>query len=93
MKAFVVGASNVDIIAKSEGKTVAGDSNPGTVEKAPGGVGRNIAFALKSLGFEVSLGTKRNVSNPSNTERNIDNLPPSEKVGLILSTKFLNAFI
>lgn len=55
MKAFVVGASNVDIIAKSEGKVVAGDSNPGAVEKAPGGVGRNIAFALKALGFDVSF--------------------------------------
>ncbi len=55
MKVFVVGASNVDIIAKSTGKAIAGDSNVGTVEKAPGGVARNIACALRALGFHVSF--------------------------------------
>lgn len=55
MNVFVVGASNVDIIAKSAEVAIAGESNVGKVEKAPGGVGRNIAFALKALGFDVSF--------------------------------------
>lgn len=55
MNVFVVGASNVDIIAKSAELAIAGESNIGTIEKAPGGVGRNIAFALKALGFDVSF--------------------------------------
>ena len=55
MKVWVVGASNVDITARSNAPVVTADSNVGTVEKAPGGVGRNIAFALKALGFDVSM--------------------------------------
>ena len=56
-KVWVVGASNVDIIACSRNVVIATDSNVGTVEKAPGGVGRNIAAALKALGFDVTLVT------------------------------------
>lgn len=52
---WVVGASNVDIIACSNNPVLAADSNIGTVEKASGGVGRNIAAAMKALGFDVSL--------------------------------------
>ena len=55
MKVRVIGASNVDVIARSRQRVVAADSNIGTVEKAPGGVGRNLAFALRALGFEVSF--------------------------------------
>ena len=55
MKVWVVGASNVDVMARSDSPIIATDSNIGTVEKAPGGVGRNIAFALKALGFDVSM--------------------------------------
>lgn len=51
----VIGASNLDVIARSDDRIVAGDSNIGTVRKAPGGVGRNIASALKALGFDVSI--------------------------------------
>ena len=54
---WVVGASNVDIIARSADKVISADSNIGTVEKASGGVGRNIAAALNALGFDVSLVT------------------------------------
>ena len=57
MKVWVVGASNVDIIAKCDNPVIAADSNIGSVEKASGGVGRNIASALKALGFEVSFFT------------------------------------
>ena len=55
MKVCVVGASNVDITARSDAPVVTADSNAGTIEKTPGGVGRNIAFALNALGFDVSL--------------------------------------
>ena len=54
---WVVGASNVDIIARSKDAVIAADSNVGTVDKAPGGVGRNIASALKALGFDVTFVT------------------------------------
>ena len=52
---WVIGASNVDIIARSNDMVVAADSNAGTVEKSSGGVGRNIAAALNALGFDVTL--------------------------------------
>lgn len=54
-KVVVIGASNIDVIARSDDPIIAGDSNIGTVRKAPGGVGRNIASALKALGFDVSI--------------------------------------
>lgn len=54
-KVVVIGASNIDVIARSDDPIIAGDSNCGTVRKAPGGVGRNIAFALKALEFDVSM--------------------------------------
>lgn len=57
MKVWVFGASNIDIIARSNEPIIAADSNVGAVEKAPGGVGRNIAAALKALGFDVALVT------------------------------------
>ena len=47
----------MDITAASAGPFVAGDSNPGTVRTAPGGVARNIAHNLSLLGDEVSLVT------------------------------------
>ncbi len=75
MKVFVVGASNVDIIAKSTGKAIAGDSNVGTVEKAPGGVARNIACALRALGFHVSFLSA--VANDENGQLILDSLAES----------------
>ena len=57
MKVWVVGASNVDIMAKCNEAVIAADSNIGTVERACGGVGRNMASALKALGFDVSFFT------------------------------------
>ena len=47
----------MDICATSAGPFVAGDSNPGTVRMAPGGVGRNIAHNLALLGDQVRLVT------------------------------------
>ncbi len=52
-RVFVIGASNMDICAKSDMSIIAEDSNIGKVSTASGGVGRNIAVALKYLGFDV----------------------------------------
>ena len=57
MKICVIGGANVDIGARAAGLFVAGDSNPGTVTVAPGGVGRNIAHNLALLGDKVRLVT------------------------------------
>lgn len=57
MKAAVIGAANIDIIASPLGKYIPKDSNPGTVEISFGGVGRNIAHNLALLGVEVGLCT------------------------------------
>ena len=57
MKVCVIGGANMDICATSAGPFVAGDSNPGTVRMAPGGVGRNIAHNLALLGDQVRLVT------------------------------------
>lgn len=54
-RVFAVGASNMDICAKSSATIREADSNMGAVSTACGGVGRNIAVALKRLGFEVSF--------------------------------------
>ena len=77
MRVWVVGASNVDIIARSDAPVIAADSNVGTVEKAPGGVGRNIAFALKALGFDVSMLTA--IANDENGRMIADGM---EKAGI-----------
>ena len=79
MRVWVVGASNVDIIARSDAPVIATDSNIGTVEKAPGGVGRNIAFALKALGFDVSMLTA--IANDENGRMIADGM---EKAGIKL---------
>jgi pseudouridine kinase len=51
----VVGGANVDIKARSTAVLVAATSNPGSVVRTPGGVGRNIAENLARLGSRVSL--------------------------------------
>lgn len=57
MRICVIGGANVDIGARAAGLFVAGDSNPGTITVAPGGVGRNIAHNLALLGDTVRLVT------------------------------------
>lgn len=54
-KILVVGASNMDICSKSFSPLREGDSNIGQVSNASGGVGRNIAVALKRLGCSVQF--------------------------------------
>ena len=53
----VVGGANLDVKARSARSVVAGTSNPGTVVRTPGGVGRNIAENLARLGSRVALVT------------------------------------
>lgn len=53
----VVGGCNIDLNATSLAPLVSGDSNPGTVTTALGGVGRNIAENLARLRQRVSFMT------------------------------------
>lgn len=55
MEIIVIGASNVDIIGKSNKKFELKTSNIGNVSIEIGGVGRNIAEQLCQLGAEVEL--------------------------------------
>lgn len=51
----VVGGANVDIEGRVPGPLLHGDSNPGTVIRSPGGVGRNIAENLALLDVPTRL--------------------------------------
>lgn len=51
----VVGGANMDVGAKTETALLPGDSTPGHIHYAPGGVGRNIAENLARLGASVAL--------------------------------------
>ena len=51
----VVGGANVDVKARTTAALVAATSNPGTVVRTPGGVGRNVAENLARLGSRVAL--------------------------------------
>ena len=51
----VVGGANVDIKARTSAPLVAATSNPGTVVRTPGGVGRNVAENLARLGSHAAL--------------------------------------
>jgi pseudouridine kinase len=51
----VVGGANVDVKARTTAPLVPETSNPGTVLRTPGGVGRNVAENLARLGSRVAL--------------------------------------
>jgi pseudouridine kinase len=51
----VIGGANVDINGHSNTILKPSDSNPGTINQSPGGVGRNIAENLARLGEHVHL--------------------------------------
>ena len=51
----MVGGANVDVKARTTAPLVAATSNPGTVVRTPGGVGRNVAENLARLGSRVAL--------------------------------------
>lgn len=50
---FIVGAVNVDIIARTQSEAIIGDSNPGKVHISLGGVGANIARNLGLMGYDT----------------------------------------
>jgi pseudouridine kinase len=52
---IVIGGTNIDIKAKTTASYISATSNPGNVTFTPGGVGRNIAHNLGSLGVSVAL--------------------------------------
>jgi pseudouridine kinase len=56
-KAYVlaIGAANMDVAASTTHVLAQGDSTPGTVRSAPGGVARNVAENLARLGLDVCL--------------------------------------
>ncbi len=53
--AVVIGGANVDVRARSLERAVPATSNPGTISRSAGGVGRNVAENLARLGTPVSL--------------------------------------
>jgi len=54
-RVVVVGGANVDIQGKSFAPFIPGDSNPGRIVRACGGVGRNIAENCARLGMPTWL--------------------------------------
>jgi pseudouridine kinase len=54
-RVWVVGGLAGDVTARSANAFTAGSSNPGRVERGPGGVGRNIAHCLGLLGIPTAL--------------------------------------
>jgi pseudouridine kinase len=52
---LAIGAANMDIAASTTHVLAQGDSTPGTVRSAPGGVARNVAENLARLGLDVCL--------------------------------------
>ena len=52
---LAIGAANMDIAAATPHPLAAGDSTPGTIRHAPGGVARNVAENLARLGHAVHL--------------------------------------
>ncbi len=51
----VIGGSNIDILGSPDSTYISRDSNPGTINLSPGGVGRNIAENLARMGITVKL--------------------------------------
>lgn len=52
---WVLGGANLDILAHTDAALQWGDSNPGRVHCAPGGVARNVAHNLALLGHRPAL--------------------------------------
>lgn len=52
---LAVGGANMDIIGSARSQWVMGDSNPGHIRCAPGGVARNVAENLARLGHTTHL--------------------------------------
>lgn len=54
-RVLVIGGMNLDILGTADSPFQAGDSLPGRIITSPGGVARNIAALLRSLGARVEL--------------------------------------
>ena len=52
---FVIGAAITDLLGFPPGEIVVGESMPGVIRRAPGGVGRNVAENLVRLGLPTEL--------------------------------------
>lgn len=52
---LVLGGANMDITATTDAPPAMGDSNPGGIRSAPGGVARNVAENLARLGHDTRL--------------------------------------
>jgi len=52
---LLLGGANMDITATTDAPPAMGDSNPGRVRSAPGGVARNVAENLARLGHDTRL--------------------------------------
>ncbi len=52
---LVVGGANIDIVGRADHALGAGDSTPGHIRSAPGGVARNVAENLARLGHRPRL--------------------------------------
>lgn len=55
LKAVIIGAINMDVLAVAGQPAIAGDSTPGSATFCAGGVGRNVAEALTRLSINCSL--------------------------------------
>lgn len=55
LKIIVAGGANIDLLGKTAGAALPGDSAPGTVTFRCGGVGRNICENLARLGVQTEL--------------------------------------
>lgn len=51
----VIGGANVDIVGYPNSKIIEKDSNPGTISRSGGGVGRNICENLAKIGVSTSF--------------------------------------
>ena len=55
MTVLVIGGANLDVLARSSGPLRAHTSNPGTILRTYGGVGRNVAENLARLGTPTRM--------------------------------------
>ena len=84
MKITVIDGMNLDLLGVPESKLLLRDSNPGRILLRPGGVGRNIASRLRSMGADVRLITALGADEHSAL---LENLCRGEGIDLSLSLR------
>ncbi len=82
----VIGAANIDIVGRSTDPLIPEDSNPGSMEMCPGGVGRNVAENLARLGTPVKLITA--IGNDSFGKKIVQS---AESAGVDASHSYVNS--